>query len=63
MLNLDLVTKKLGPRKTTLKDSKLDIFIGLNINEEKIFEIYQECGEDIEATLSKVINTKLRKNF
>mmetsp|Transcript_18598 Transcript_18598/g.16477 ORF Transcript_18598/g.16477 Transcript_18598/m.16477 type:complete len:108 (-) Transcript_18598:60-383(-) len=55
-------TKAIGtPKKpqkiVKLKDSELNIFVGLGLSEPEIMEIYNKTGCDLDATLQTIIDS------
>lgn len=45
------------PHKTSLKESELDIFIGLGVDESKVADSYQQNGNNLESTLDTIIDS------
>lgn len=43
--------------KSILKDCELDIFIGLNIKENSVVDVYRQSGSDVDLTLDTIIDS------
>jgi hypothetical protein len=43
--------------KSILKDCDLDIFIGLNIRESSVVDVYKQSGSDVDLTLDTIIDS------